>query len=92
MIDKSAIGRVVSEAIGKVSKAVLKCWRELHLRTLMSIKLRIKTAGAVLQQIMDKLMGNLQPRRVLVYINAITVYSSSFKQHVTDLNAVFSRL
>lgn len=50
----------------------------------------MKTAGAVFQQIMDKVMGDLQPWCVPVYINDITTYSPSLQQHVTDLDAVFA--
>lgn len=52
----------------------------------------MKTAGAVFQRIMKKVVGDLQPRCVSIYINVITVYSPLLQQHLADLDAVFARL
>lgn len=54
-----------------------------------ALSLGMKTAGAFVQRIMDMFMGDLQPLSLLVYIDDITVYSSSFQQHVVDLDVGF---
>ena len=41
---------------------------------------------------MDELLEDLQPKCVGVYIDDITVYSTSYKQHLEDLDQVFARL
>lgn len=56
------------------------------------LPLRMKTAGAVFQSIMYKVIGDLQSWCTLVYINDITMYSPSLQQHVVDIEAVFARL
>ena len=38
------------------------------------------------------MLGNLQPRCALVYIEYITIFSPSMKQHLQDLRDVFERL
>ena len=46
---------------------------------------------AVFQQLMDDLLEDLQPKFIGFYINAITIYSPSWKQYIKDLNAVLSK-
>ena len=52
----------------------------------------MKTSGAVFQRSMDWILGNLQPRCAVVYIDDITIFSPSIKQHLQDLREVFERL
>ena len=52
----------------------------------------IKTSGAVFQRLMDAMLGELQPRCVVVYIDNITIFSPSLCQHLIDLGEVFKRL
>ena len=41
----------------------------------------MKTLGAVFQRLMDGIMGELQPRYVVIYIDNITVFSKDMDQH-----------
>ena len=52
----------------------------------------MKTSGAVFQRLMDQMLGNLQPRCAMVYIDNITIFSPSIKQHLQGLQDVFERL
>ena len=52
----------------------------------------IKTSGAVFQRLMDTMLGELQPRCVVVYIDDITIFSPSLCQHLIDLGEVFKRI
>ena len=45
----------------------------------------MKTSSAVFQRLMDRMLGNLQPKYEVVYINNITVFSPSFKQYLANL-------
>ena len=54
--------------------------------------MRMKTSGAVFQRLMDQMLGDLQPRCAVVYINDITIFSPSMDQHLVDLGEVFKRL
>ena len=51
----------------------------------------IKTSGAVFQRLMDQILGNLEPRCVVVYIDDITIFSPHMKQHLEDLEEAFIR-
>ena len=52
----------------------------------------MKTSGAVFQRLMDQMLGNLQPRCAVVYIDDITIFSPCMKQHLVDLENVFKRI
>ena len=52
----------------------------------------MKTSGAVFQRLMDQMLGDLQPRCAVVYINDITIFSPLMDQHLVDLGEVFKRL
>ena len=52
----------------------------------------MKTSGAVFQRLMDQMLGDLQPRCAVVYIDDITIFSPSMDQHLVDLGKVFKRL
>ena len=52
----------------------------------------MKTSGTVFQRLMDAMLGELQPRCAVVYINDITIFSPSLCQHLIDLGEVFKRL
>ena len=56
------------------------------------LPMRMKTSGAVFQRLMDQMLGDLQPRCAVVYINDITIFSPSMDQHLVDLGEVFKRL
>ena len=49
----------------------------------------MKTSGAVFQRLMDWMLGGLQPRCAVVYIDNITIFSPLLKQHLQDLREVF---
>ena len=51
-----------------------------------------KISGAVFQRFMDQVLGNLQPRRAVVYIDDIAIFSLFIKQYLKDLRDVFKRL
>ena len=52
----------------------------------------MRTSGAVFQRLMDAMLGELQPRCAVVYINDITIFSPSLCEHLIDLGEVFKRL
>ena len=52
----------------------------------------IKTSGAVFQRLIDELSGELQLKCVGVYIDDITIYSQTYKQHLVDLDQVLKKL
>ena len=56
------------------------------------LPLGMKTSGAVFQQLMDSVLGDLQPKIAVVYINDITIFSSTLEQHYEDVNCVLERL
>ena len=41
----------------------------------------MKTSGAVFQFLMDSVMGELQPKIAVVYIDDITIFSPTLEQH-----------
>ena len=43
-------------------------------------------------RVMDKVLGDLKYRFVLVYIDNIIIYSTSFNEHIKHLEIVFNRL
>ena len=52
----------------------------------------MKTSGAVFQQLMDSVLGNLRPKIAVVYINDITISSPTLEQHYEDVNCVLEGL
>ena len=52
----------------------------------------IKTSREVLQRLMRCMLRTLQPQCAVVYINDITIFSPSMKQHFVDLGDVFKRI
>ena len=51
-----------------------------------------KTSGAVFQQIIDDMLGDLQPQYAFAYIDNITIFTPLMEQHFIDLDKVFSKL
>ena len=49
----------------------------------------MKTLVAVFQQLMDTMLGDLQPKCAVVYSDNITIFSPSIGQHIIDLGEVF---
>ncbi len=47
---------------------------------------------AIFQRVMDSVLGSLQFQCALVYLDDIIVCSSSFEQHLVDLQSVFNQL
>ena len=52
----------------------------------------MKTSGAVFQQLMDSVLGDLQLKIEVVYIDDITVLSPTIEQYLANLNLVLERL
>ena len=52
----------------------------------------MKTSGAVFQRLMDQMLGDLQSRCAVVYIDDITIYIMSLGQYFAELGKVFERL
>ena len=52
----------------------------------------MKTSGEVFQRLMDEMLGDLQPRCAVVYINDITIFSKSMEDYIVDLGKVFAKL
>ena len=51
----------------------------------------MKTSGAVFQHLMDSVLGNLQPKIALVFIDNITIFSHTLEQHHEDVHCVLIR-
>ena len=47
---------------------------------------------AVFQQLMDSVLGDLQPKIAVVYINDITIFSPTLEQHYEDVHCILERL
>ena len=56
------------------------------------LPLGMKTSGAAFQRVMDKIFEKLQPSKVVVYIDDVTVLSPTMEQHLADLDEVFQRI
>ena len=41
---------------------------------------------------MDSVLGDLQPKIAVVYINDITIFSPTLEQHYEDVNCILERL
>ena len=52
----------------------------------------LKTATATFQRFMDAVLAGLKWRSLLVYLDDIVIFSSSFDQHIKDVREVFDRL
>ena len=48
----------------------------------------MKTSGAVFQQLMDSVLGDLKPKIVVVYIGGITI-PPTLEQHLVDVSLSF---
>ena len=46
----------------------------------------MKTSGAVFQQLMDSVLGDLQPKIAVVYIDDITIFSPKLELYLVDEN------
>ena len=51
-----------------------------------------KTSGAVFQRLMKTVLGELQPKIAVVYIDDITIFSPTLEQHLEDVNRVMEKL
>ena len=52
----------------------------------------MKTSGAFFQCLMDLVLGDLQPKIAVVYIDDITIFSPMLEQHYEYVNCVLERL
>ena len=52
----------------------------------------MKTLGAVFQRLVDLIVGELQPRCVVVYIDNITIFSNSLTEHLHDVGKLWAKL
>lgn len=52
----------------------------------------LKNSGATFQPLMDRFRRGLKDIVVIVYLNDIIVISTSFEEHIKDLQQVFNRL
>ena len=52
----------------------------------------LKTSRAIFQQLMDSVLGDLQPKIAVVYINDITIFSPLLEQHYKEVICVLKRL
>ena len=57
-----------------------------------SLAMGMKTSGAFFQRLMDSVLGDLQPKIAVVYIDDITIFSLTLEQHYEDVNCVMERL
>ena len=52
----------------------------------------MKTSSANFQRLMDSVLGDLQPKIAVVYINNITIFSPTPEQHYEEMNRVLEKL
>ena len=48
----------------------------------------MKTSGAVFKRLMDSVLGDIQPKIAVVYIDNITIFSPMLEQHHEDADCV----
>ena len=48
--------------------------------------------SAVFQRIMDNMLGNLQPRCAVAYIDDITIFSRDIKTYLQDVDKILQQL
>ena len=51
----------------------------------------MKTSSAVFQQLMDSILGDLQPKIAVLCIDDIMIFSPNLEQHLVDVNLVLER-
>ena len=52
----------------------------------------LTNAPATFQRLMERCMGELNPRECLIFLDDILIFSVTFEEHIRRLEAVFSRL
>ena len=52
----------------------------------------MKNSGATFQRLMEQCVGDMQPKKCLVYLDDVIVHSRSFEEHLQNLHEVFERL
>ena len=52
----------------------------------------LKNAGATYQRMMDIVLSGLPPDRVMAYLDDIEIFSSTFEEHLRDIENVLERL
>ena len=52
----------------------------------------MKISGAVFQRLMVSVLGHLQPKIAVVYIDNITIFSPTLEQYLEDVICVLERL
>ena len=50
----------------------------------------MKTLGVVFQRLVSSIVGELQPRCVVVYISDITIFSDSLTEHLQDVEKLLA--
>ena len=57
-----------------------------------SLPMGMKTLGAVFQRLVNSIVGDLQPRFVVVYIDDITIFLNSLMKHLQDFDKLLNKL
>ena len=52
----------------------------------------MKTSRAIFQHLMNSVLGDLQPKIAVVYIDNFTIFSLMPEQHHEDVNCILERL
>ena len=73
-----------------------KCKTACQVRTLGFYEFNMMPFGlcnapATFQRLMERCMGDMNLRDCLIYLDDIVVFSSTFKEHIERLDAVFRR-
>src|SRR4051812_20798192 len=71
-------------------KTTLTCRKGTFRFNVMPFGLR--NAPALFQRMMDEVLGDLRWKCCLVYIDDVIIFSTTFQQHIKDMNSVFKKL
>lgn len=57
-----------------------------------SLAFGYEASGTVFQSLTESVLGDLQPKTAMFYIDDITIFSSKLEQHHEDMNHVLEQL
>ena len=54
--------------------------------------MRMKNSGAIFQRLMDSVLGDLQPKIAVVYIDNIKIFATTLEHYHEDMDCILERL